>query len=189
MSALFLALFAAAELNAEFWGRTVPLKDGQGMMKAVATDTHLVVEVTVKRKNDETNPTKITAGQFRLRVNGAKFDIPPDSPGMAAAFISDPNWEGTRGLEAAAGPVIIGRPRAQPRFPDDPNTRGDRQATGEQTRSLSEAMTAAAWPDGDVVTQRTGLLYFPWKGRVAKIKTLEIVWQAPEGAPQTVKLR
>jgi hypothetical protein len=92
-------------------------------------------------------------------------------------------------VEVGAGPVILGRPRGEPRFPGDPNTRYDPEASGEKTRTLTEAMTSAAWQDGDVVTERSGLLYFPWKGRVAKIKSLELVWQAAGGEAQRVKLR
>ena len=81
-----LLVWVALEVGAEFWGRTVPLKDAEGQMKAVATETHLVVEVRVK--GDKSKPLKVTAQQFRLKVNGAKLDISPDTPGMAAGFCS-----------------------------------------------------------------------------------------------------
>ena len=187
MFTLMLAVQMAVEVGAEFWGRTVPLKTDQGQMKAVATESHLVVEVKVTAAKGR--PVRVTQQQFRLRLNGAKFPLPADTPGMAAAAIQYPDWDKDRGVEATAGPVTVGRPRPQARFPDDPHTRNVQGPDGlAEGKSLQEAMTGAAWSDGDVVAERSGLLFFPWKGKVAKIRTLELLWQG-EGEERVVKLR
>jgi hypothetical protein len=184
--ALWLALQIAAELSGEFWGRTVPVKNEAGELKAVASESHLIVEVTVKAAKGK--PERISPQQFQLKVNGAKLGLAPDTPGMAAAAIYYPNWDSRQGIEAQAGPVIIGRPQGRPRFPGDPNSTPPPEGE-HQGKTLDAAMTAAALGDGEVFNERTGLLYFAWKGRVAKIKTLELVWTPAEGEARTIKLR
>ena len=184
MLTLLLMLQLATEVKGEFWGRTVPVKNDQGEMKAVASEHHLIVEVTVKATKGQ--PVRITAQQFHLRVNGAKLAIGPDTAGMAAAAIYFPDWHGRQGVEAQAGPVIVGRPQPRPRFPGDPSA--PVHGAEDQGQSLAAAMTAAGLPEGEVMTERGGLLYFPWKGRVAKIKTLELLWDV-DGGERVVKLR
>jgi len=183
---LLLALTLATDVTAEFWGRTVPVKNDQGEMKAVASEHHLVVEITVK--TDKAHPVKLSHQQFRLRVNGAKLAIPPDPAGMAASAIYFPDWAGRQGLEAQAGPVIIGRPRPTARFPGDPSAQGNPDAQ-DQGKTLADAMTAASLGEGELYSMRTGLLYFPWRGRVAKLKSLELVWAPADGEERVVKLR
>lgn len=190
VTTIFLAVLFGTEVTAEFWGRTVPLKNDEGQMKAVASESHLVVEAKVLAAKGQ--PVRVTPQQFRLRINGAKLPIPTDSPGMAAAAIQYPDWDSNRGLEAQAGPVIVGRRQPTPRFPGDPAERNRGNSSDKEDavrRSLPEAVAAASWHDGDVVTERSGLLFFGWKGKVAKIKTLELIWQGVDGVEQVVKLR
>jgi hypothetical protein len=183
---LLLALTWSVDVTAEFWGRTVPVKNDAGEMKAVASESHLIVEATVKVEKGK--PVKVNHQQFRLRVNGAKLAIAPDTAGMAAASIYYPDWERRQGVEVGAGPVIIGRPRPAPRFPGDTSARVPYEGE-DQGKSLADAMTRAALGEGEVFNERTGLLYFAWKGRVAKIKTLELVWVSEAGEERVVKLR
>lgn len=186
MIPLLLALTLSTDVTGEFWGRTVPLKNDQGEAKAVASEHHLIVEVTVKAVKGK--PVKITHQQFRLRLNGAKLPIAPDTPGMAAAPIYFPEWNVRRGVEAQAGPVIIGRPAPQARFPGDPNARGN-PGHQDMASSLSDAMLKAALAEGELFTERTGLLYFPWSGRVAKLKSVELIWSPGDRDDIAVKLR
>lgn len=187
MTTILLTALFCAEVTAEFWGRTVPLKNDQGEMKAVASEQHLVVEATVR--TEKRKSVRVTPGQFRLRINGAKYPLAPDTPGMASAAMQYPDWNGVRGVEAQAGPVIIGRPRPVPRFPGDPAGQSGAADNSGAGKTLDQAVAGASWVDGDVVGERTGLLFFAWKGKMSKIKTLELIWQAVDEVERVVKLR
>ena len=184
-----LLLWLAMDLSAEFWGRTIPLKDDQGNLLAVASDDHIVVEV--KATAPRTQHPRLNTIQFKLRLNGST--LIPDTPGMAASAVKYPDWSQRPRLEAQTGPVILGRPQPTPRFPNDPNGRVPPSRTGKPQEpkpdlSIEERMQQAAWADGEISSERTGLLYFPWRGKVAKIKSLEIEWTDGE-EHKTVKLR
>lgn len=185
MTGILLVCCLAADLSADFWGRTIPLKDDQGNLVALASDDHIVVEVKVTVPRGR--PVRVTASQFRLRVNGEKAGLVADSPGMAAAAVQYPDWSQRPRVEGQAGPVIIGRPAPVPRFPGDNSRRaGPYQESGPP---VSERLERAAWPEGEVHSATTGLLFFPWRGKVAKIKKLELAWEGPSGEQLSVKLR
>ena len=153
---------------------------------------YLVVEVALYGKADE--KFEVNAGRFTLRVNGKKSVLLPQSPGMVAASIKYADWEMRRGVEMSAGvgdaDVVLGRPRPTERFPGDPRPGQERlpqppQAPEQENRSGMEkqakvkpedAVVAAALPEGTVRGPVSGYLYFAYKGKAGKIKSLELLY-------------
>ncbi|HBY61227.1 MAG TPA: hypothetical protein DEH78_15500, partial [Solibacterales bacterium] len=97
--------------GAEYLARSFSL---QG--KSFLTEDHLVVEVGVYPA--PRTPVEVKHSQFRLRLNG-KETLSAQSPSAVAAAIKYEDWERRPGLEASAGPVILGRRTPEPRFPGD----------------------------------------------------------------------
>ena len=138
----------------------------------------------------------LAQAQFGLRINGSKSVLRPDSPGFVAASIKYADWERYRGFEATAGlgnaGVILGRPTPAERFPGDrrptegrtPNPVPPVQSpmeTKKEQAPVEDLVKAAALPEGELVLPVSGCLYFQYKGKLKKIKKLELVYEGPLG--------
>lgn len=185
-------------LGAEYLVHSV----SSGQQTFVAPD-YLVVQVAVYPPKGQ--PVEISAGQFRLRINGKKGTLYPQAPGFVAASLKYPDWEYRPTLEAGAGigggGVTIGRPNPVERFPGDrrptegsapPPPQVPAQVPGgvekQPAQTAAEAVVDAALPEGRATGPVSGHLYFPYKGKLKSIKSLELIFE--QGERQTVlKLR
>jgi hypothetical protein len=182
-------------IGAEYLVHSIPA----GNQTFVAQD-YLVVEVAVFPPRGES--VAIGGDTFALRINGKKFTLIPDSPGMVAASIKYPDWELRRRAEASASAgnagVVLGQPPAVGRFPDDPTTRRPRaprapdidQQNGverEEPESAEGVIAKTALPEGPAPKPVSGFLYFSYKGKIKSIKSLELIYQA-NGASAALKL-
>jgi hypothetical protein len=148
---------------------------------------HLVVEVAVFPAKGQA--VELAAGQFSLRINGKTKDVlRPETPGFVAASLKYPDWEGSRGLEVGLGPVTIGRPTTVGRFPGDnreprprtPPRAPDQNPAGlqkEASLTAEETVVDAALPEGRAAGPVSGHLYFPYRGKVKSLKSLELIFQ------------
>ena len=174
-----LLLTLVVDWKAEFCGHTVP----HGGTTYYAP-RHLVIEVEILP--DKGSPLRLAAGDFRLRLNG-KREISPETPGMVAASLKYSDWTPPRGLQAEVGPVVLGGPRREPRFPGD--TRPGTPlpgSTSEKPPSTTDAdaVMAAALPEGPTLGPTKGLVYFLYPGKVKSLKSVELLW-----GELTLKLR
>ena len=166
-----LLLWLALDWKAEFCGHSVPFAG-----TTYFTADHIVVEVEVLP--DKSTPIRLTSGEFRLRINGKKDLLAPETPGMVAASLQYPDWSQRPRLEAQAGPVIVGGPRQQPRFPGDtqPGQQPSRSDDRPPPKTDAEAVIEAALPEGPTLGPTKGLLYFPYRGKLKSLKTIELLW-------------
>jgi hypothetical protein len=154
---------------------------------------HLVVEVALYPKRGET--LAVEQGQFALRLNGKKEQIGPEGPQFVAASLKYEDWQQRPNLTAGGSVgdvgVIVGQPRREPRFPGDPTERRlpDPRPKDDTRERLGVEPAQPAWhwavhgalPDGPVRGPVAGHLFFPYKGKVAKLKSVELIWRGPEG--------
>ncbi len=173
-------------LAADFQGRTVPAPS------AFILKSHLVVEIAIFTRDFQFN-----TGHFTLKLNG-KIPVLAQTAGMVGGSLKYPNWEGDKGITASAGlgnaNVILGRQNT-PRFPGDRRNEPTRPP-GSPAPTPSEQPEFApwdwveklAWADGPGKGPAAGLLYFPFQGNLAKLKSIELVYNGPEG-PATLALR
>ena len=142
--------------------------------------------------------TMVRASDFSLRVNGAKQELLTQTPGMVAASIKYEDWTRQRGIQAQAGPVIIGGPQQSSRFPGDnrapvPRPQPAPQDTAteveRETVDPADAVDGAALNEGPARQPRSGYLYFPYSGKLTKIKTVELIYRPESGQPLTLRLR
>lgn len=160
------------------------------------TNDYLVVEVGFFPPR---TGAVIGATRFTLRVNGSKEELLTQAPGMVAASVKYPDWSNRREVVAQAGPVIIGPPVPTERFPGDrrapvprrPPAPQDDGSSGIEREEVSpsEVIEATALDEGPVRAARSGYLFFPYTGKLTKIKSVELVYRPESGEPLTLRLR
>lgn len=176
-------------LAAEFHGRGIP--DGfRGMMAG----DFVVVEVAVFPPRETAVAAR--SSYFRLRIDG-KPPILPSPPMTAGLALSGSMLERQTGLQmgGAVGPAVItvDGPRAEPRFPGDPAP-GGRPRTPRQPRVPDESekekapeetptqtLQRLALNEEETTGPRAGLLYFYWKPKLTKAKSIVLLYEGPAG--------
>ena len=105
-------------------------------------------------------------------------------------------------MEGQAGPIAVG-PRPQSSFPGDPNDRTNRlpgpagsdptagTADRKAPTNPAELIPKVALDEGKAHAARSGYLFFPYGGKLAKLKTMELIYSgSPDGmTPVVLKLR
>jgi hypothetical protein len=155
----------------------------------------LVIEVAVFSVDKK--PLSFSAGNFSLRVNGSKVPLLPQTPGLVADTIKYEDWsQGTR-VTGSAGDgdtgVIVGGPRPTERFPGDPNGNpripkppsvdtNDPNVPQRQDLPVGEAVQRSSLPEGTkLVAPFSGFVFFPFKGKLKKVKSLELLYHGDYG--------
>ncbi len=150
----------------------------------------LVVEVALFPAKGET--VLVNSGEFNLRVNGRKEAIAPQGGEFVAAALEHP--EDGHGVHpmVGLGPVVLGAPNSGPRFPGDPSAppaqdpqRAPGTARPAQDKSpltAEEVVVQAALPEGPAPKPTSGFLYFPYRGKLSRVHSLELIFSGPEGA-------
>ncbi len=182
-----------ASIGAEYHGRAFDSKTG-----SFVTQDFLVVEVALFPSQA---PMEFSPSHFRLRLNGKKPELLPVTPGTVALAIRNPDhYEQRPGLVAGGGvgggQVIFGRPRRAERFPGDPEARIPTGGPGsEQPRTprvlLGAAEAAETFGLSRIEAPKAGaagLVYFYWRGKHARLKRIELIYDGPAGQA-TFRLR
>lgn len=180
-------------VSAEYHGRAFDSRTG-----SFVTQDFLVVEVALFPGQA---PLEFSPSHFRLRVNGRKPELLPVTPGTVALAIRNPDqYERRPGLVAGggvgSGQVIFGQPRRSERFPGDPEARIPTGGPGSQQAQtpgvlLSAAEAAEKFGLSRLEAQKggaAGLVYFYWRGKHAKLKRIELIYDGPAGQA-TFRLR
>jgi hypothetical protein len=190
-----LAFDGKATVGAEFMGHTVA-----GEQTSFVVDDYIVVEVAIYPNKGQTVP--VAAGAFQLRIDGKRVALPQSAQAVAASM-KYPDWSRTIGGQAEAGlgdeRVSIGRPGQVGRFPGDPSGR-DRyprnppQQTSQTgtTQAKQQAHGAAVYSalvEGPTRGPVSGLLYFEYKGKLKKIKSLELLIRDSSDQPKVLAIR
>ncbi|MGA3187256.1 MAG: hypothetical protein ABSF22_09100 [Bryobacteraceae bacterium] len=176
-------------LAAEYLVRSLPTPSGT----LVATD-YLVVETAFF--GPSMSRLQMSPANFTLRINGRGTPLSTELPGMVAASIKFPSQH--PGLTAAGsvgmndGTVTVG-PRPPPsQFPGDGNERvpANQPVTiiqKEQEDSIEARVQGASLPEGEKSLPRSGLIYFPYRGKTKSIHSLELIYEGAMGKA-TLKL-
>ena len=174
-------------LGADFWGHFIPLQEGE----TLRADSYLVVEIAVFAP--ATTKVDISSGQFTLKVNGQR--ILPDSPGLVTVAYMDPDMR-ERGphivadAQMGSGDISVGRDPTQPEFPGDSNPadippprQHPSNDEGLQPAPVDpiKAVNEDALPEGNHATPISGYLFYPWRGKLKRIKHAEIEYTGPLG--------
>ncbi len=155
---------------------------------------YIVVETAVYTPKDFTGDIQI--GDFRLRIDGKKEAIQAVAPSLVAQALRTRDTDPMRrGVQYNGGlgnrDVMIGQPRQQPRFPGDP-TPGQRPPGTTTVREGElenwDAAVESGLPEGPLQSARAGNLFFPFKGKMTKVKTIVLEYEGVAGRME-LKLR
>jgi len=158
-------------------------------------EDYLTVEVGVYPINPIA-PLLISRAHFTLRVNGKKEAILADTPGMVSMSLKYHDWD--QESRRQEGPGQTGGPRqAEPRFPGDNRPAKNRlpdppQApegtipTGRAHVAPSELLREVALDEKEHKLPSGGYLYFPFRGKLKSIKTLDLIYN---NGPESITLR
>ena len=191
------ATTAAFDIGAEYMVHSIPAEDGE-----IFTNDYLVVEVAIYPTH---GPVTMSAERFTLRLNGKKSVLYAQSPGMVAASLKYPDWEGvqprlTGDVGIGDGQIVVNGTPQVGRFPGDPADRRvprpttDPPKTDEAPPPKSEAMSIdekiarAALPEGQLRTPKKGALFFPFKGKTKSIHSVELLYEDEVGNKVALKL-
>lgn len=182
-----------AALGAEYHGRAFDSQAG-----AFVTQDFLVVEVAMFPLRE---PVEFSSSHFRLRLNGKKPELLPVTPGTVALAIRNPDhYEQRPGLVAGGGvgggQVIFGRPRRSERFPGDPEARVPTGGPASEQAQTPDPLLRSAEAVEKFALSRieappagaAGLVYFYWRGKHARLKRIELIYDGPAGQA-TFRLR
>jgi hypothetical protein len=148
-------------------------------------EDYLTVEVGVYPNNRA--PFALAIGQFTLRINRKKDVILAAAPSVVVASLNYPDWEQRGRVDGQAGPVIMGRPQATSRFPGDnrpaqgrlpdpPQAPSDPALTGPAHIAPSALLREVALKEGEHKFPTGGYLYFPYRGKIKSIKSLDLLY-------------
>ena len=141
------------------------------------------------------------ASSFSLRVDGSRGVVYAQSLGMVAASLKYPDWESTGEKEATVSlggaDVVLGRQTRTPRFPDDPTTSRLPKAPVDKDKPVQDPAVDAvrvvqevALVEGPTRHPLSGYIFFPYKGKPERIKSLELLYrEEPDSKPVMVRLR
>lgn len=167
-----------AVIAAEFLGRTVPSPGG-----GLVLQHYIVVELAVYGRE-----FSFHSNRYALKINGKTPALLAEAAGMVEASVKYPSWEGQRGVTMAGsagnGSVILGRD-TRPRFPGD--RRYPRPAGSVEDESPPSGqepwawVSKLGWDEGAGRGPAAGLLYFPYPGKLAKVRKIELIYNGPDG--------
>jgi hypothetical protein len=173
----------AVDIGAEFMVHSVLAEEQSTVVK-----DYLVVEVALFP------PRGVAAnsdhGNFTLRLNGKA--VLQATPQMVALSMQHPDWNPRPRVEGGAGvgntDVILGRPVPQdPPYGNGPVRRApvprppsDEERAGidpPERLTASQLVVRTALPEGEFEGPVSGYLYFPFRGKTASIKSLELLYE------------
>ena len=185
------------EIGAEYMVRSFG-----GDRMYIAPD-HLVVQIALYPLHKRI--INVDSRTFRLRLNGKKDALFPQSPGMVAASVKYPDWRRRPTLVFGGGMgdtgISVGRPQPTARFPGDnrpvrdrlpapPSTGGGVPRPESADPEPAELITVQALQEGPIRVPVTGYLYFGYEGKLTKLKSVELLYyEQPESAPIVLRLR
>ncbi len=161
----------------------------RGEQMFIAND-YLVVEVALFPPKETT--FEVIRGDFSLRINGRK-DLDAAEPKLVVAQMEHPEWQPPRdGLHAEGGGsignvgVVINAPQANPNpFPTSRTSgppppveipKDNPSGVTKQQVDPSTLLLATALEEGQHHAPISGFLYFPYRGNLKSIKTLELLY-------------
>ena len=160
----------ALTVAAEFMRHSVPTPEA-----TYNTEDYIVVEAALFGSPQA--KTRLSIGDFSLRVNGKKAPLPSQPYGITFKSLKDPEWE----------PPIKPDTKSKPTL-----DQGGSQANSnsfptivrmpiELKRTMQQRVQKASMAEGDRALPQAGLLYFEYRGKPESIRSLELVYNGPAG--------
>ncbi|WP_321477663.1 hypothetical protein [uncultured Paludibaculum sp.] len=155
-------------IAADFTGHSMP-----GPTGLMTSEDYVAVEVGLYGAAGET--LSISVDNFSLRINGKKNPYPSQPYGLLVKSLKDPDYEQPKKQESKSSIGGGGQPGEAP----PPTTTV--KLPIEVVRSLQQRIQKASLSEGERPLPQAGLLYFEYRGKAEKIKSLELIYDGPAG--------
>jgi hypothetical protein len=149
----------AVTIGAEFMRHAIPAPDG-----TFSNEDYVAVEVGLFGASGAR--TKISIGDFSLRINGKKA-LTGQPYGLAFENAKDPSWQPPEPPPSKSGGLTTGGDSGQGSAPPVPP---------KMPLPLVRVM-----PEGDRALPEAGLLFFAYHGNSEKIKSVVLTYSGPAG--------
>jgi hypothetical protein len=175
-------------IGVTYMGRTfaAPAIDSMDLQRTELFDAggFIVIETAVYAAKSFDGELKIE--HFTLEIDKEKIPLAAAAPNLVAGNLrmsEDPR--NYRGLAYGGGmggaDVMIGPPRQQPRFPGDPTGQPRPASNQPPPRNRWDAAIESALPEGPLPSGRAGNLFFPYPGKMSKVKRMILHYKGPGG--------
>jgi len=182
----FHAMAGKVAIGADYLIHSIPAGD-----QTLLAKDFLVVEVAVFPAFAQ--PVTIDGNTFTLRLNGAKVPLASVAPGFVAASLKYPDWEqhptsqvsgGVGNAGVTIGPPTVGRfpgdPTAGHPLPRGPSHEERNGVERTEPESADEVIARTALLEGQTEHPVSGFLYFPFKGKIKSLKSIDLIYQSKD---------
>jgi hypothetical protein len=158
-------------IAAEFTGHSIATPQ-----TILSTEEYVVVEVGVFGPPEAR--VKLSHEDFSIRINGKKVPSPAQPYALVSKNAKDPEWEALTPPEAkkSKGGLSTGGGGGDSAGPPAPV-----KIPIELRRAMEQKVLKASLPEGDRVLPEAGLIYFEHNGKVANIRSIELIYAGAAG--------
>ena len=158
-------------IAAEFTGHSIATPE-----TIFTTEDYVVVEVGVF--GPLAARVKLSHEDFSIRINGKKLPSPAQPYGLVSKNAKDPAWEDLEPPEAkkSKGGVSAGGGGKNDAGPPPVF-----HVPVELKRAMEQKVLKASLPEGDRVLPEAGLIYFEHSGKIANIRSIELIYTGAAG--------
>jgi hypothetical protein len=154
---------------AEFMGHAVPTPDG-----TYSTEDYVVVEAALFGSPEAR--TRLSKGDFSLRINGKKMALPSQPYELAFKSLKDPEWEPPSKTDS----------KSKTSFGSGGGNAGDPPPAPvhmpiELRHAMEQRVQRASMLEGDRALPQAGLLFFEYRGKTQGIRSLELIYSGAAG--------
>jgi len=155
---------------AEFLGHSIPRPEGSPLI----TEDYVVVEIALFGPPEAR--LKISVDDFSVRINEKKAPSPGQPFGMVFRSLKDPDWQPPVSTESKSKTGInTGGQGGQ----SDPPAPVHMPFTLQ--RAIQQHVQKVSLPEGDRALPHAGLIFFPYRGKVEGIHSIELYYAGPAG--------
>jgi hypothetical protein len=154
---------------AEFKGHFVPTPQG-----TYSTEDYVAIEMGLFGAPGER--IKLSIEDFSLRINGKKTLLSSQPYALIFGSLKDPEWAPPEAPEQKSKTSIGGGggggndpPPTPPKMPM------------ELQRAMQQHVQKTVLPEGDRALPQAGLIFFEYRGKTQKIRSLELMYTGPAG--------
>ncbi|HTA66972.1 MAG TPA: hypothetical protein VK776_01795 [Bryobacteraceae bacterium] len=156
---------------AEFLGHSVPTLEG-----TYNAEDYVVVEAALFGGPEAR--TKLTTGDFSLRINGKKVAQPSQPYELVFHSLKDPEWEPSSKETKSKTSMNTGgggandpgsAPPPPPKMPI------------EMRRAMEQRVKSVSMLEGERALPQAGLLFFDYRGKTQSIRSLELIYNGAGG--------
>ena len=159
---------SALTVAADFIGHSVPTPEG-----TYSSEDYVVVEAALFGPPEAR--TKLTTGDFSLRINGKKVALPSQPYLVAFKSLKDPEWEPPS--KEAKSKTSLGTGGGG----DAGSTPAPVHMPMELRRAMEQHVQRVAMLEGDRALPQAGLLFFEYRGKTQSIRSLELIYSGAGG--------